>query len=246
MTENEAMQAYHGIKYDYLRLKDANAAREALQELFTVCFEAYKFSASFGRVLERAYSLLRRIENSSAANPPSAYRYDVVFTVEDLIFCADIITAQTKKCFSFDCDFECAYISLDIKSFSLAFLELLSNAVSYSTGSEIRVKLSLFDGFVGISVSNSGFFCAEKFQKAVCSDGSLGFINRMLNKAGGSLVMTNGEDTTTLALKIPTADDSLPCTLPFAVDDLLYDRLSVLYIAFFGHGLTNTQNATII
>ena len=235
MTSDEAVKQFEGIKYRYMCDRNPTAAREELQGIFDYCFDAYLADASFKKVLDRAYSLLRRIENAAEPSLPQGYRYDLCYALEDMIFSANIVLSESGSEIQLECEEAKTFVNLDLKSFSYVILCLLANAVSYSDGKKTAVKLTVFDGFAGISVTSRGHFDSEVFQRAVGSDSSLGFVGRFMNSAGGSLVMTDGDGTVTVALKIPIADRNLPCTLPISVDELLYDRLSVLYIAFCGH-----------
>ncbi len=234
MTQNELLKLIEKTEADYKKSGNAVSAREALQSVFSVCFSKTESGESCAAPLERAYRLLRRIENNCAVADDFGYRYDIGFVCEGLTTCAEIMSHQSDKRFTLERDFESAYVNVELKSLCKALLNLFANAVSYSDGGEIGVKLGLFDGFVCVTVTNEGHFDAATFQSALNGRGSLGFVGRVSSLNGGSVVMSNGE-AVSLALKIPLCQKDLPVILPFAIEDLLYDRTSPVYVAFCAH-----------
>lgn len=234
MTQNELLSLIEKAENEYRASGNSESAREALQSVFSDCFSNAEPDKSCAAPLERAYRLLRRIENNSAVAEDFGYRYDIGFVLEGLTVCAEIMSHQSGRRFTLERDFESAFVSIELKSLCKALLNLFANAVRYSEGNEIRVKLGLFGGFVVVTVTNEGHFDASEFQNALNGSGSLGFVGRVLRLNGGSVVMTDG-DAVSLALKIPLCKKELPVILPFAIEDLLYDRTSPVYVAFCAH-----------
>lgn len=235
MTPDEAVKELESIRYRYSRERNCVEARERLQTVFISCFTAGGSIEKYKPALDKAYSLLRHIENGSSVTAVCPYRYDVSAAGDELVYAVNTLLGGTGRHIAYGFDFDRAFVSMELRSFAYAVLSLVSNALSYSQGGDIRLKLSVFDGFVSLSVTDNGRFPTERFRVSMDSDGSLGYVNRLMNAVGGSVVMTNGRGTVTVALKIPTADSALPCTLPLSGEDLLCDRLSVLYTAFCGH-----------
>ena len=234
MTQNELLSLIEKAENEYKARGNSESAREALQSVFSDCFSKAESGEGCTAPLERAYRLLRRIENNSAVTDDFGYRYDIGFVCEGLTVCAEIMSHQSGRRFTLERDFESAFVNIELKSLCKALLNLFANAVKYSDGNEIGVKMGLFDGFVVVTVTNEGHFDAADFQNALSGNGSLGFVGRVLNLNGGSVVMTDGDEVS-LALKIPLCKKELPVILPFAVEDLLYDRTSPVYVAFCAH-----------
>ena len=126
-------------------------------------------------------------------------------------------------------------MSAEPKSLCRIILSLLANAERYSDAGEITVKLNVSDCFASLIISQNGHFDAGDFQRALVSDGSLGFVRRTLSVYGGAVFMTECNGFVSLALKLPLCFARLPLAVPYTAEELLCDRLSVLYGAFCAH-----------
>ena len=234
MTPAQAISEIEALKICSLN-SDNRVVRERLQSFFAEVLSEYDRDRSFGPALEKGYMLLREVENCSSLPERADCRYDVAEAVRELMLCAGAVASARKTALFGELCFENAYISVDMRNFARAFFSLTANAFKYSCGEDVFVRLTRFDGFVALSVNNSGSFPAQIFRNAVEGRGSLGFVNRLMKSAGGSLIMSDGGGTVSLALKIPEADSSLPCALPFTADELIGNRLSGLYVSFCAH-----------
>ncbi len=232
MTEGEAIRIIEEIKRNYVKNNNREEARNRLHSVFSECFNN---KDNMDSALSYAYALLRHVENNTPAPPFFPFSYDITLLTEGLVFCAQTVFADTEKRFILNCGQKPAFVNLEPESLCRIILSLLANAFKYSDTPLIKVKLCAFKGFVSVTVTNSGCFEADRFQKALSGNGSLGFVFRTLRNSGGSAFMTEGAGSVSVAIKIPVCDSELPCIIPSDVEDMLFDRLSVLYVSFCGH-----------
>ena len=220
---------------DFEKGGQINNIRNGLQNIFDECFLNALCGSFYREALDRSFSLLRRVENSALPYVSVKYRFDASYAVEGLCFCADVLGFEKGKKIIFESSGNTIYISADMKSFLFSVSNLLANAVKYSAGEDIIVTLKSDGKNALLCISDSGEFSYDAFQSPVIKTGSLGFAVRFFESSGGAFAMESSDGLTAVAVKLPLAKNSLPAVLPLGIEELLYDRLSVIYTAFCGH-----------
>ena len=235
MTGEQISAALSKLKSDFDRSGDSAAARNALQEIFDECLFRVLFESEFNEPLEKAFSLLRKIENSALPQSREKYRYNAVTALESLCFCADLLSLENGAGVIFGSCSNTIYINAPQRQFLLSVSNLLANAVRNTVSQNVRVTLKSDNNNAFLFITNKGEFSYAEFQKAMLAQSSLGFAVRLFESSGGEAAISCLDGYTTVAVRLPLADGILPKKSVPAIDELLYDRLSVIYIAFCGH-----------
>ena len=228
-------QKLETAKKEYFKNGQEKRARELLQELFNSLFDAVRIYPEAGGILDGAYALLRKIKTSNEAKSDFGKRYEVCELVRSAVFCAELLSFG-EKCLLFDFQPENGFTNIPQCDFTLAFSGVLANAISYSKGETVIIKKRNCGSSFLLSVKNRGAFSPDSFYKALASNGKLGFANRLLKHNGGGLFLCSDAESTEIIMQIPKADFRLPRTAAPSAEELLYDRLSAVYVAFCGSG----------
>lgn len=148
--------------------------------------------------------------------------------LENLTIACDIICTENNINFIY-CGNSTSNIKGNLKLISKAILNLLSNAFLYSKGSLVTVKAIEKQDFVQIEIQNSGCL-AQNFE--FCN--GLNFVQRLCNKLGGYFFI----ESTLLSVKsvmiLPKSRSYKNVLPPPHFCELLSDRLSPVYVEFFG------------
>lgn len=119
------------------------------------------------------------------------------------------------------------------RALSWALLNLLSNAVLYSTGKYIFVFVQETENHIILRVSNEGAFSRAQFEKAVqAKGGGLWFAERAARAHGGALLCLWSQTTRRLRSPFQKMPGRLSPFPPESFANLLSDRLSPVYTAF--------------
>lgn len=231
--ENGLEEKINRAREEFLINKNPAAARSLLQEVFDEGLTMLNVNPGLSDVLDGAYSLLRKIRCSNNSGIEYKKKYDLFSLAEDTVFCAELLIRE--RSFLFGSDGAEGFVSVEPRSLAFALSGVIANAVRFSDSDCIAVSQRRSSGSFLISVSAEGNFNVDRFYKAIVSDGSLGFANRLLRANAGGLFLSNGRNTQSVIMKIPSARADLPSVFPLSVEDLLYDRLSEVYTAFCGH-----------
>lgn len=182
---------------------------------------------------QKGLSLLRRYYNRKLPEKDDApVALDIADLCETLSFCCDLLCgARGKRIFCSSTSPITAVCTP--RALSWAFLNLLSNAVLYSTGKYIFVFVQETEKNIVLRVSNEGAFSRTQFEAAIEKQGSgLWFVERVARAHGGGLLCLLESSYTTFALTIPQkCSDGYPLCPPESFADLLSDRLSSVYTA---------------
>ncbi len=213
---------------------DLPLARELLQQVFDRGFELIRVDPGAQCLLDGAYSLLRRIRTSSKPGRGNGKRYELYPFAQSVVFCADILSAGTK---SLILNFSEAdgFVSLPEDDFALALSGIIANAFSYSDSDCVEIGLFKRRKSFVFSVKSEGFFSPDSFLTPQFYGRSLDFAHRLLLSFGGRMLLVGEEGFGNVVLELPFAPVGLPVTAARTAEELLYDRLSPVYIAFCGH-----------
>lgn len=235
MTDGQICSELSRIKSNFRISGDRAAAREALQNVFDICFLRALCDEAYTEIIEKAFSVLRETENSVMPQGFNKYRFDAVSAVENLCFGADVLSFDKDQGVIFHSFNNTIYICADMKGFLFSVSNLIANAIKYSVSGDVSVTLKIYGKNVYLFITDEGEFSYSGFQKAMLRQSSLGFAVRFFESVGGGIALSSSNGSTTLALRLPQADKNLPVKPSPTAEELLYDRLSVIYIAFSGH-----------
>lgn len=212
---------------------DFSQLRNCLQEIFDELLIDY--SSDCSNSLKKAFAVLRKVNNCDVRFLQVPSRCNITRLLENLVFCCDTVISETEKRVLFITQETDLFADADIKSLSRVFLGAIANAVKYSTGPFITVSLTERNSFAVFSVGNSGNFPIEKYFFALSSFGkTLNYISRIIASLNGRVFMnsSNAETTLTIAIPIAQGKNTNIAEIP-EIDDLLFDRLSVIYEALY-------------
>ncbi len=212
---------------------DFSQLRNCLQEIFDELLIEY--SSECSDALKKAFSVLRKVNNCDVRFLQNPSRCNITKLLENLVFCCDTLISETEKRVLFITQETDLFADADIKSLSRVFLGAIANAVKYSVGPFITVSLIERNSFAVFSVGNSGEFPIEKYFSGVSSFGkTLNYISRITASLKGRTLMCsdNGETVLTVAIPIAQGKNTDIAEIP-KIDDLLFDRLSVVYEALY-------------
>lgn len=190
--------------------------------------------AAQSAAFQKGLSLLRRYYNRQVPPKDEApVALDIAELCETLSFCCDLLCGAREKRIFCSADAPVPAVCSP-RALSWALLNLLSNAVLYSTGKYIFVFVQETENNIVLRVSNEGAFSRAQFEKAVgTKGGGLWFAERAARAHGGALLCLLEPNYTTLALTIPQkCPDVYPLCPLESFADLLSDRLSPVYTAF--------------
>lgn len=182
------------------------------------------------------HALLRKIKNNSEAEKENNVCLDAAAFAENLIFCCDLLAAEWKKRIFFFSENVEQKLICNASDFSWALLNLLSNAIIFSDGKYISVTLRQYNNRLAFTVESEGGFLYEKFLSSFNTHNGktsgLCCTQKIAKSHGGSLFMSseNGKTKVTLLFARRQKTNEPDFRIP-TVEELLYDRLSVIYTA---------------
>lgn len=221
-------------------LEEQDTPESVLRDRFQTYFDKISAAQSDGAAevsqsdaFQKGLTLLRRYYNRELPEKDAVpVVLDLADLCETLSFCCDLLCgARGKRIFCSSTSPITAVCTP--RALSWAFLNLLSNAVLYSTGKYIFVFVQETEKNIVLRVSNEGTFSRTQFEAAIEKQGSgLWFVEHVARAHGGGLLCILEPHYTTLALTIPKkCPDGCPLCPPESFADLLSDRLSPVYTA---------------
>ena len=234
MTPEQMQTELDRLSRTFTKNNDSAYVRNALQQIFDECFLKVLYDNNYRDALDRGFAFLRKIENSALPQANGEFRYDAAALTQRLCFCADLLCFDQDRSVLFECN-DTVYINVSQKHFLFCVSNLIANAVKYSVSGEVFVTLKIRNNSAQLFIINEGEFSYGCFQKAILENGSLGFAVRFFESADCETAVISRQGHTVIAVNLPLADEKLPITASPCIDELLYDRLSVIYTAFCGH-----------
>ncbi len=206
----------------YLSYSGENV-RDRLQNLFD-----NSFKRGDAEQVREHYRTLRRLE-MECEKSPSCGSVDISCLTENITAACDIIAADTEKTFVF-CGNETCPVYGSARLISKALLNLLSNAYLYGRERLVITKTVETADFVKIEVHSGGAF---DFYKSESGRG-LSFVREVCRSHGGNFFTESDGFTSVCIMIFPKLKKELPSAPNPDFFELVRDRLSPVYVEFFG------------
>lgn len=196
--------------------------RENLQDIFDRSFLSDDFE-----ILREYYRKLRRLEFDCDFDYIDEI-VDISSLTETLTVACDIVTTDMNIDYIY-CGNETSNIPGNSKLLSKAVLNLLSNAFMHGNGHLVTVKTVNKAEFVAVEVQNGGVF--ENSSKNCCG---LDFVRKVCRRHNGKFFVINQKNFVKSIMLLPRRKigGNLSAMPDFC--GLLNDRLSPVYVEFFG------------
>lgn len=196
--------------------------RENLQELFDTSFIRNDLKS-----LRIGYRELRSLELQSPLNF-FFENIDISTLVENLTIACDIICTENDASFVY-CGNSTSIAKANQRLLTKAILNLLSNAFLYRQGNLITVKTVEKQHFISIEIQNAGHLKDDFTFK-----NGLNYVNNICNELNGHFFLSADLLSVKAVMLIPTSHDSKKVSTTPDFCEILSDRLSPVYIEFFG------------
>lgn len=197
-------------------------SREHLQELFDLSFLEMDTKS-----LRRNYQKLRELE----FNSPLDFAFenvDISILVENLTLACDIICSESGKSFIY-CGNDTSLAIANQRLITKSILILLSNSYLYGSGNLVTVKTIEKQDFISIEIQNEG--CLP--QNFTFGDG-LKFVQKVCSSLNGHFFTESDLFSVKSIMLIPKSNSFKDIVSPLDFCELLSDRLSPVYVEFFG------------
>lgn len=203
-------------------LNPKNNIRDILQDDFDLSFAKSDFTA-----LRSHYRALRRIELESTSIPPAEV-FDISLLAEGLTIAGDIVCGESGKNFIY-CGNETSPVFANWRAVSKAILNLLSNAFLYGSGGLVTVKALERADFVSVEVQSGGCLPEDfAFGQGLC------FVKKVCEQYNGHFFVESSLLSARQILLLPKARHLKPTVSTPDFFQLLNDKLSPVYVEFFG------------
>ena len=224
------------LKNEYFENRCNEKVRNELQHIFDAVNSEYcenPENPSLTVVTREALSLLRNVYNTGEVSEKAIYRCNLTDLFGNLTFCCDLLCGSRGKRVFFNSDVSDYFTACNPSAMSWAFLNLLENAVAYSSGSYVSVSQSVLNERCLIIIESEGTFdCNDYFEAVKRNGGGISCAEKIISALGGSMFMSSFYDMSCVCFTIPKADTTGLCSYCAApVEELLCDRLSVVYTA---------------
>lgn len=196
--------------------------RDYLQDLFDTSF--LKMDT---KTLRSSYQKLRKLE-LKAPLEITTESVDISFLVENLALACDIICTENGKSFIF-CGNDTSMAKANQKLLTKAILNLLSNSFLYGYGNLTTIKTIEKHKFISIEIQNEGFL-PQDFN---FGDG-LSFVKNVCNALNGHFFISTDLFSVKAIMLIPKSQKLKSISTNPDFCELLSDRLSPVYVEFFG------------
>ena len=203
----------------YLNVIDEQQKRERLQNLFDISFQKNDKSS-----LRQSYKELRRLELNSGLNQPCE-TVNVSELTENITMACDVLTSDIGINFLY-CGNETHSVLCNCRLFTKALLNLLSNAYLYGQDRIVLVKTIECGNFVKIEVQSGGKFEFDRENKG------LSFVRSFCQSFQGRFLIESDVLYSKAMMILPKSKGKGSQSVDFC--DLISDRLSPVYVEFFG------------
>ena len=175
--------------------------------------------------LKPAFSLLRKINLNSCEQ---VKKIDFTDLISTLTFCFDLIYAQKEKRILFTSDTRDITVCAQPEKISLSFLNILFNIIEYANSPYFFVSMKDFTDRVLIEIEFEGD--SDSFEFPVFNR----LINDYIYSLGGCILFLKQSQSKKAVISVPVnMNSNLPEYQAPEVEDLLFDRLSVIYSSLF-------------
>lgn len=210
--------------------------RAGFQDFFDAAFalnNTAEANTTTAQAVAGGLYLLRRFYN---AQPPKAedrtFRVSLSDLCENLSFACDLLGGINEKRIFYSGE-ENVYTVCRPRAVLWAALNLLSNAVFYTTGKYIFLHTAESAHQVFLTVSADGCFPAVQFQTHLPRQGGgLHYAAHTARLHGGALLLMNEPKSHSVILSLAKARAEAPLWAESDFTDWLADRLSPVYAAF--------------
>lgn len=197
-------------------------SRENLQDLFDASFIKMDLES-----LRTNYQSLRKLELNTPLKATTE-SIDISSLVENLTLACDIICAENGTSFIY-CGNDTSIIKGNQKLITKAILNLLSNSFLYGNGNLVTVKTIEKQDFISIEIQSSGNLSQEiKF-----GDG-LKYVQNVCNSLNGHFFILTDLLSVKSIMLFPKSRQFKGIARVPDFCELLNDRLSPVYVEFFG------------
>lgn len=201
-------------------LLDEAEARELLQAFFDRSLTELP-----PEDLKPAFSLLRKI---SLKRSEQAMKIDFPDLISTLSFCFDLIYSQSGKRILFASDMAEITVCAEPEKISLSFLNILFNLLEYEDSAYFIITLRELGGRAVIEIEFEGGF--DSFEAPVFNR----LINDYIYSLGGCVLFLKQTASCKAVVCVPSeSGGNLPEYRAPGVEELLFDRLSVIYSSLF-------------
>ncbi len=237
ITEKIYLERLEKLSEEVKEGADISRIRDEMQDVISgagACFPEENAAAS--EVIGKTLRVLKKLYNLNSELAEKAYTCNVTELFDNLAFCCELLCSENRKriIFSYEEDPFCTVCNP--KELSWAFLNILVNAAAHSRGDFISVTQRTGADFAQFIIENEGEFRYGSFADALCKNGcGLFRTNRIISSHGGVIMMNSDSNKTAVSFTVSKkTDSSLPEYKIPSVEDLLYDRLSIIYTALSG------------
>lgn len=197
-----------------------NLQRETLQLLFDRSFDNKDKSA-----IREQYKTLRQLELNTSIDFHKE-TVNISELAESITIASDIIVAETGISFLY-CGNETAPAVCNRRFFTKSLLNLLSNAYLYGRSNLVTVKTVETENNIKVEVQNSGRFLNSQNGKG------LEFVQKVCTFSNGRFLIEQSTAETRAIMIFKKSNEYVTdSTVDFY--SLLNDRLSPVYVEFFG------------
>lgn len=242
--QSELLHSLHRLEADFAVLEQNGTLRSDLQNYFDALHEAEQ-TVSAPQLLAARVGGLRLLRALQNRTPPQSA--DPIFAVplsalcESTAFCADLLCGAVQKRVFFTGKADIT-VACRPQAAVCALLNLLSNALRYSTGRYIFLNTARIGDKAVLTVANEGNFPISAFFSAQRRNGGgLWFAAQTARLHGGAVYLTQSDLFTAVHLPFPAAEDALPPWQLPDFTDWLADGLSPIYTALCDSIFQNTN-----
>lgn len=196
--------------------------REKLQDLFDASFIKNDLKS-----LRTNYQALRKLELSTPLDF-NLENVDISSLAENIALACDIICNENGTSFIY-CGNPTPLAKANQKLITKAISNLLSNAFLYGRGNLVTVKTVEKSDFISIEIQNAGWLD----NSFVFGDG-LKYVNNVCQKLNGHFFIATDLLSVKSVMLIPKSQNFKVVATSPNFCELLSDRLSPVYIEFFG------------
>lgn len=153
----------------------------------------------------------------------------ISFLAENVTSACDIVCAESGKCFVY-CGNAVSAVRGNTRLIIKALLCLLSNAYLYGRESLVTVKTVEANGYIKIEVGSGGAFCFDG------RGNGLKFVSEVCALHGGHFLIKSQSLSSSAIMIFPRSDSPERASRCPDFLELISDRLSPVYVEFFGMG----------
>ncbi|MGN0520000.1 MAG: hypothetical protein ACI4LB_04610 [Candidatus Fimenecus sp.] len=232
--QTELLESLHRLEADFAVQEKNSKIRAELQNYFDTLHEAEQ-DAHAPQLLAARVGGLRLLRALQNRTPPQAtaprFAVPISALCESAAFCADLLCGEVQKRVFFTGEAD-VFAACRPQATLWTVLNLLSNALRYSTGRYVFVDTVRVGARAVLTVASEGDFPVSAFYAAQTRKGSgLWFSAQTARLHGGTVYLIQSNGFASVRLAFPVAEPSLPQWVIPDFTDWLADGLSPIYTA---------------